>query len=56
MKLDMVLENVIELDNGKKNKLETILLNGTQICIIVPGGEIIWIIIYYCVIIIFFRF
>ncbi|CAD8211594.1 unnamed protein product [Paramecium pentaurelia] len=37
---NMVLENVIELDNGKKNKLEQILLNGTQICLIVPGGEI----------------
>ncbi|CAD8103202.1 unnamed protein product [Paramecium primaurelia] len=37
---NMVLENVIELDNGKKNKLESILLNGTQICLIVPGGEI----------------
>lgn len=28
-RLDMVLENVIELDNGKKSKLESILLNGT---------------------------
>ncbi|CAD8113920.1 unnamed protein product [Paramecium primaurelia] len=37
---NMVLENVIELDNGKKNKLEQILLNGTQICLIIPGGEI----------------
>ncbi|CAK63468.1 unnamed protein product (macronuclear) [Paramecium tetraurelia] len=37
---NMVLENVIELDGGKKNKLESILLNGTQICLIVPGGEI----------------
>ncbi|CAD8126880.1 unnamed protein product [Paramecium sonneborni] len=37
---NMVLENVIELDNGKKSKLESILLNGTQICLIVPGGEI----------------
>ncbi|CAD8125472.1 unnamed protein product [Paramecium sonneborni] len=37
---NMVLENVIELDNGKKSKLESILLNGSQICLIVPGGEI----------------
>lgn len=46
--LDMVLENVIELDNGKKNKLESILLNGTHICLIVPGGEISWIIFLIC--------
>lgn len=29
MKKDMVLEDVIELDGGKRNKLESILLNGS---------------------------
>jgi len=41
--VNMVLEDVTEFEMGpegtKITKLEHILLNGTNICLLVPGGE-----------------
>ncbi|KJR80754.1 U6 snRNA-associated Sm-like protein LSm5 [Sporothrix schenckii 1099-18] len=37
---DMVLEDVTEFDySGEQTKLAKILLNGNNICMLVPGGE-----------------
>lgn len=38
---DMVLEGVMEFDynNGNRTKLSKILLNGNNICMLIPGGE-----------------
>ena len=36
----MVLEDVIEFDyTGAQTKLPKILLNGNNICMLIPGGE-----------------
>ncbi|KAJ1967841.1 RNA-binding protein lsm5 [Dispira parvispora] len=41
--VNMVLENVTEFEQtpegSRKNHLEQILLNGNNICMLVPGGE-----------------
>ena len=43
--MNMVLEDVTELDytsaeeGGSKKKLPKILLNGNNICMLIPGGE-----------------
>ncbi|KAK9486176.1 U6 snRNA-associated Sm-like protein LSm5 [Lipomyces starkeyi] len=38
--VDMVLEDVTEYDNlGNQTHLEKILLNGNNICMLIPGGE-----------------
>ncbi|KAN0076651.1 hypothetical protein V8E54_006793 [Elaphomyces granulatus] len=38
--LDMVLEDVTEFDySGSQEKLPKILLNGNNICMLIPGGE-----------------
>ncbi|KAF2970073.1 hypothetical protein GQX73_g3525 [Xylaria multiplex] len=37
---DMVLEDVTEFDySGNHTKLSKILLNGNNICMLIPGGE-----------------
>ncbi|WZH44515.1 uncharacterized protein QYS62_005539 [Fusarium acuminatum] len=37
---DMVLEDVTEFDySGNHTKLPKILLNGNNICMLIPGGE-----------------
>ncbi|CCU75584.1 putative U6 snRNA-associated Sm-like protein [Blumeria hordei DH14] len=38
--VNMVLEDVTEIDYlGNHNKLSKILLNGNNICMLIPGGE-----------------
>ncbi|KAK0626553.1 hypothetical protein B0T14DRAFT_562447 [Immersiella caudata] len=38
--VNMVLEDVIEFDySGDHTKLKKILLNGNNICMLIPGGE-----------------
>ncbi|KAH8781581.1 hypothetical protein F5882DRAFT_145365 [Hyaloscypha sp. PMI_1271] len=38
--VNMVLENVTEFDySGGQTKLSKILLNGNNICMLIPGGE-----------------
>ncbi|KAK9388488.1 hypothetical protein V1515DRAFT_597024 [Lipomyces mesembrius] len=38
--VNMVLEDVTEYDNlGNQTHLEKILLNGNNICMLIPGGE-----------------
>ncbi|KAK6362842.1 RNA-binding protein lsm5 [Orbilia blumenaviensis] len=36
--VNMVLEDVTEYDAGEQVKLKKILLNGNNICMLIPGG------------------
>ncbi|EGX50755.1 RNA-binding protein lsm5 [Orbilia oligospora] len=36
--VNMVLEDVTEYDAGEQIKLKKILLNGNNICMLIPGG------------------
>ncbi|TQS37383.1 hypothetical protein Golomagni_02144 [Golovinomyces magnicellulatus] len=39
--VDMVLEDVTEIDySGGQTKLSKILLNGNNICMLIPGGDV----------------
>ncbi|KAH8887441.1 LSM-domain-containing protein [Thozetella sp. PMI_491] len=38
--VNMVLEDVVEYDySGNQTKLKKILLNGNNVCMLIPGGE-----------------
>ncbi|KAF2644295.1 LSM-domain-containing protein [Massarina eburnea CBS 473.64] len=42
--VNMVLEDVTEIDlNSTRTKLPKILLNGNNICMMVPGGDGTWV-------------